>query len=385
MTPSRLFGHYFVFAQILRGVSALIVLLGAHVAGDFWLNPPIACSLLRLQECYSPVIPKWITFIHDTGFFRYNHFGVALFFLISGFVIPYSLHRYSVKSFLLLRFCRIYPMYWVALAISVLSLYLFHGRQFVIGGADILVQMTLMRDLFWTQSLDGISWTLEVEVKFYLFCALCAGLIDEAKLKKLVIIFFFLMAASLLCSNSQRAAITSLGALQLSAPWYGLAHALALFFMYLSFMFIGTVYNWHQRSLLTKRAFICAQLLLFSGFMILWSQSELRAEFLEGCTSYFLALLVFALCYAYRNNFPSIPALIWLGNISYPLYAVHSVVSYTVLYWLVFVRHVMPSLAITVVVLVAFTLALILHKFVELPSNNFGKKWALRMEQGKRI
>ncbi len=49
-------------------------------------------------------------------------FGVALFFLISGLVIPFSFDRHRTGAFLLARLLRIYPTYLAALLIEVLTL-----------------------------------------------------------------------------------------------------------------------------------------------------------------------------------------------------------------------------------------------------------------------
>ena len=48
--------------------------------------------------------------------FSYGHYGVMLFFMISGFVILMTLDRTkTVWDFAVARFCRLYPVYWAAM------------------------------------------------------------------------------------------------------------------------------------------------------------------------------------------------------------------------------------------------------------------------------
>ncbi len=57
-------------------------------------------------------------------YFRPGEYGVFVFFLVSGFIIPASLEkRGSVRAFWVGRVLRLYPLYWVALvAVAVVSL-----------------------------------------------------------------------------------------------------------------------------------------------------------------------------------------------------------------------------------------------------------------------
>jgi peptidoglycan/LPS O-acetylase OafA/YrhL len=55
-------------------------------------------------------------------YFNIGRFGVTLFFLISGFIIPYSLERGgSIRNFWIGRFFRLYPVYWISLLLSFLA------------------------------------------------------------------------------------------------------------------------------------------------------------------------------------------------------------------------------------------------------------------------
>ena len=47
---------------------------------------------------------------------NWGPFGVALFFVISGFVIPFSFETYGRLDFIVARFFRIYPTYLTGLS-----------------------------------------------------------------------------------------------------------------------------------------------------------------------------------------------------------------------------------------------------------------------------
>ncbi|MCQ4062259.1 acyltransferase, partial [Klebsiella pneumoniae] len=58
-------------------------------------------------------MPVYLGWLHRLPQFNWGAFGVALFFLISGFVIPFSFVKATWLSFLVGRFFRIFPLYAV--------------------------------------------------------------------------------------------------------------------------------------------------------------------------------------------------------------------------------------------------------------------------------
>ena len=96
-----------------------------------------------------------------------GQFGVGLFFIISGFVIPLSLDRYDRKGFVISRLFRIYPTYWAAFSITVAVAYL-QGRTYPL--IELVQYYLIIRDLFGPAALDPIIWTLLIETKFYFLC-----------------------------------------------------------------------------------------------------------------------------------------------------------------------------------------------------------------------
>lgn len=82
------------FAQLLRGVAALIVMY-RHLAVGFWIaNAPVAAFAGVRPLTNVPDPPHFgLTELLDPLGITGGPLGVVLFFLISGFVIPFSLDR----------------------------------------------------------------------------------------------------------------------------------------------------------------------------------------------------------------------------------------------------------------------------------------------------
>lgn len=96
------------------------------------------------------------------------HTGVALFFVLSGFLIAYTYQDNPLQSkkdytkYLLIRFIRIFPVYLIILSIS------YYDTGFP-KTALIFYNYTLFKGFSDKYNLDGIpqSWTLTVELCFY--------------------------------------------------------------------------------------------------------------------------------------------------------------------------------------------------------------------------
>lgn len=108
---------------------------------------------------------------------RYGDWGIDLFFVISGFVI-FHVHKKDfgqpkkLKSYLIKRFLRIYPLYWITTLLLIPVFFIFkdigsgYERDFdVIVKSLLLVPQTHAPILF-------PGWTLVHEIRFYLIFGL---------------------------------------------------------------------------------------------------------------------------------------------------------------------------------------------------------------------
>jgi peptidoglycan/LPS O-acetylase OafA/YrhL len=107
--------------------------------------------------------------------------GVSVFFVISGFLLyrPFVVARLSGRStpdaakFWVRRFFRIVPAYWLALTVAV---YVLHVGTVPAGWPGALSHYLFLQIYFSSQVFTGLgpSWSLCVEVSFYLFLPLYA-------------------------------------------------------------------------------------------------------------------------------------------------------------------------------------------------------------------
>lgn len=116
------------------------------------------------------------------GDFRFGEYGVHLFFVISGFVIIMTLDRSERPAdFLVARFSRLYPAYWTALLLTSAFLWLANGTIEPPSTRQIAVNFTMLQSFFGVPAVDGVYWTLEVELLFY---AMALGIFSAGLLRR---------------------------------------------------------------------------------------------------------------------------------------------------------------------------------------------------------
>lgn len=112
--------------------------------------------------------------------------GVEVFFVLSGFLIyrPYALARAAgrpapeLARYLARRALRIYPAYWLALAVLLVA-----GATYVNGFGNGVKHFALLHTYFGDYGRDNagepgldVSWTLVIEMSFYAFVPFAAWL-----------------------------------------------------------------------------------------------------------------------------------------------------------------------------------------------------------------
>jgi len=108
---------------------------------------------------------------------------MEMFFVISGFVIPYSMWRggYQVRHFgrfLIKRLMRLEPPYLASIVITIAVALLgathpaFHGSKPSYPTFNLLLHLGYLCDLFGRPWVNPVYWTLAIEFQFYLFTAL---------------------------------------------------------------------------------------------------------------------------------------------------------------------------------------------------------------------
>lgn len=340
----------------LRAIAALLVLY-MHVSESFYRLSPQTESSRWLYD---------LAFTIDAG-----RIGVVAFFMISGFVIPFSARPERPAAgwdFAIKRLFRIYPAYWLSVFAGAFACYWLWDRPF--GPREILVNLTLLQDLVGVPSAQGLYWTLIVELAFY---AICLAFLLSGNIRNDRCIAFF------------AAGLASVVLLSLIATRSGTApfgFNVIQWFVHLSVMATGTLFRaWYDGGLRDRvsRGLLWTLLAFYlAGFPLL---STLLAGLPWRYTvPYASGVLLFVLGTAVVRI--SHPVMAWLGQISYSIYLFHAVVFYPLL-WLLLqlpadawwrTRHLGFYLGLNAVLTVL--VSTLVYRCVERPAIDYGKRVA---------
>ncbi|ELP6610556.1 acyltransferase [Escherichia coli] len=357
------------FANSLRGLAAVAVLI-SHYFGVFWYSRQAAG---QMANALVPTMEQLPTPSYVTWFVSFPvawaPLGVALFFLISGFVIPFSIIRSSTLAFLVGRFFRIYPLYFAGFSVTILALMLSgnaSGFVFPYPFEQVVVHyIPGIHALIGTVGIDGIIWTLEIEIAFYLVCAIFAPLIRSGN-----VLFFFIPVI-----------LFSFVYFFHGYSWSSNLKLLAHISEYMIFMFIGVAFNYLFRGILKFQTFLVIVTCIFITFYLGMKTND---EPQAAITGYTVALAIFTLSALTSKHWKQLRILSFLSDISYPLYVVHGVMGYAILAHLTS-AGVSPIVSIMAATITSFVIAWILHITIESPSHNLGKKMMLLLTVKKAV
>ena len=352
------------FPQMLRAVACLLV-CWRHVFEAFWLGPDFIKSLT-----YNPDFSYLIDNGKKAGFiiasFTWEHyrlsigtFAVGVFFLISGFVIPFSLKKKSAISFLMARSVRIFPTFIMSIMLGTILLSLY-SSHFVFSLPEFFARsLILMRPLTGVSFLDPVAWTLESELLFYIIMAFVF-----AHLRNIRHLFILSGILTLLSFGFNFAGKIPI------IPIFALINQHIL---NIQFMLLGTLCYKYFIGEINKNNFIIANLVTLAFCLIQLQCSKNINPWSLHITSYGLAYLLFMVCYFRRDQIKFNGTLNFFANISYPLYLVHQLVGYIIMSMLLPYVHnglFLSSIAFIAVIIIAT----ILHYVIEKPSIKFSKR-----------
>lgn len=293
------------------------------------------------------------TLIHQLG--GYGHLGVYVFFVISGFVIPFSLIKsnYTIHhffKFIFKRSIRIEIPYIASIALLLcthfMASHLFSWVEFHLSKKQLLSHFLYLIPFTNYKWYSIIYWTLAVEFQYYLTIALIIPLFTKTKT--------WLQTLSLLAFSS--------------LPFFRLLHTeTAFLYSHGGIFAIGIT----SCLFYLKRAKLWQYLLiLVYGAVITWYFRNTEIAIATVLTSLVICFIKFDWKV---GNF--------MGNISYSLYLVHVPVGQffiEVMRW-----YYKSSLNNYLLFLIALSLSIfsawVFSKIIEEPS----KRWASRIKVGK--
>jgi peptidoglycan/LPS O-acetylase OafA/YrhL len=296
----------------------------------------------RFQELFpgerTPVVS-----VHWAGF------GVTLFFVLSGYVILMSIERSRRPTdFVVSRLSRIFPTYWLAVVatfatVEVLGL---PGQRVTAGQA--VVNLSMLQGFLRVPSVDGVYWTLEIELCFYLLMVIMFAVGFLRGRRVMAFLVGWLVVSQI--------------AVDLAGPLHSRSFSTVVSVAGLrySHLFVAGMCIYSIRARRDPARFYWT-VLAATPLFDLWRGGAESALFVVGWILLLLAATT------QRGRAVSSRPLVFAGYISYPLYLIHQNVGYALLRRL----HGSPTLDTLIVIVVMVAAATAVSYLVEHPATRY--------------
>lgn len=281
--------------QILRGIAAWLVVFH-HINQDYFLwNPPF--SFLN--------------------FINYGVIGVDIFFVLSGFIMYYSVQNNTKGgiSFFIDRFFRIFPVYWVMTLLLVISALILPSNSYntFYTWDSLLKSLALIPNAnpngFGYFPFLYVGWTLTYEMFFY--GVLSVSLIINKKYALILATAFLSLLPIVLGDDSLLGGSNSL--------LYEFVIGVVIAFLYSSIK-SGSYANAVLKPIYAIPLLIV--LSIYTYFTVKQSGFELNIKLTIAASVVVLFLLIEDIV----RKMPRLGFMISLGDISYSTYLIHPVI-----------------------------------------------------------
>ena len=281
----------------------------------------------------------------------YGFLGVQLFFMISGFVILFSAQNSTAKKFTVSRIARLYPAFWACVTITALTTLWIGFERYEVGLFQYLANLSMVSSVFGIEDIDGVYWTLLVEIKFYvmIFLLLALGLMRHIA----GFLYVWLIAS----------ALSQVLTLPYSVEFFLIPYHAPYFIAGAAFF------------LVRKRGFEPSTLvLIFSSYALALFMIQDHLAALEKhysalyswpttATIITVFFILFSLMAKKKLAFINRPEMLTLGVLTYPLYLLHQNIGYML--FNLSEGYVSKWLVLVSVIALMLWLSLLVHKHVE--------------------
>jgi peptidoglycan/LPS O-acetylase OafA/YrhL len=307
---------------------------------------------------YVPVdqMGPWLLAI--TRVTRYGYLGVDSFFIISGFVILWSAQGKTVSAFVVSRISRLYPSFWAAMLLTsafvmLLGSHISAGETQKIDIFQLLSNATMLPSVLGSTPIDGVYWTLEIEIRFYFLVFLLLVSRQMINLERWLYVWL---------------AVCTVGLLWSRLPWI-------VNYMSLSPhgpLFIGGCFVFVIRSsglTLARTAALLASVGLSMAGAYRGRESFITPDHVSALVAPTLVLGFFVafIWILSRDGSVGAPALVFrLGALSYPLYLTHAAIGRLIME--VLMPRVGVDVALGLTTVVALGIAQVLVVTVDEPA-----------------
>ena len=307
-------------------------------------------------------------------FSKYGYLGVDLFFIISGFVILMSALNSDITKFMISRFSRLYPAYWVCLLLTT-SVLLFWGAPGLKPSiSEILFNLTMFHGFFGISHVDGVYWSLIIELKFYIII----GIVLLFKAIKHIKHFALLLLG--------------IAVLQLFFPFKDVSFPIRLlYFMtfpqwssyFIAGMFFFLIYKEGFKWKYLLAIMVCYVISLAYAFeKVDYLNRAYTHEFSYMTVALFISsfYLLFYLISSEKLSILNKKYFLTLGALTYPLYLIHQNIGYTI------INNLTPYLnkwiLLSLLILFMLVLSYFIHKTIEKP---LGAYFRSKLKENKII
>lgn len=324
-----------VTIDLLRSIAAIFILLFHYT--------------FRYMELYSS--NNKLTFYEWPLHIKWGFGAIATFFILSGFLTShyFTNQRESTLKYLVNRFFRLYPTFWLCLLIT--SLILLFTNHFGFSIKTFILNLTMIPGCFKADYIDGAYWTMQMEF-FFSFIIAIVALFNRSNFK---LVILTLWMAITLIFNITDPTTNNL-----------LIRILRIFFMpnYSAYFISGiSIYQviFNEKS----NKFLFATLIVASTFscFLVNSFNALFIFYLLTVAILFIIKPVEALL----NKHKLICSILsYIALISYPLYLAHQVIGYAIINYLL-QFGIKTELVIIVPITIIVIIATLIHFFFENP------------------